>query len=227
MYDRQSWPEHIRGLQWKQGEHLLISAPTGAGKTTLVPKLCAKRSHVVVFVSKIKDDTIRREFKGYHRISEWPPPQWANKVLLWPKPGKTLIETLAIQQRVFRDALNAIAQQGNWCVVIDESHWTTSREFLGLGAEVAILHHQGRSSGISMVNLTQRPAWIPKIIYSSVTHAYIARTRDRDDLKRLADLGGIDPRKVAETVIALPTRHDYLYVSPQSDATPRVVNLRK
>jgi hypothetical protein len=228
-YQPQSWPQHLRTLNWRQGEHLLIAGPTSAGKTTLAAPLLDKRRHVVVLVTKVKDPAFKDLYRkrGYETIHEWPPPQWAEKVLLWPKPGKTLKDTLAVQRDVFRDALNAIGKEGNRCVCVDESHWITSREFLGLGPEIAILHHQGRTSGVSMVNLTQRPAWIPKIIYSSVTHAYVARTRDRDDLKNLSNLGGIDAKAVQESVAGLGDRHDYLYMNPQGDTPPAIINTRK
>lgn len=226
----QRFADHLRRLKWEQGDHLILAAPTKAGKTTLAAKLLEKREYVVVLVSKPKDPAFGKEFKGYETVREWGkngPPQYAKKVLLWPKAGKTLRETRDIQRDIFKDALDAMGREGNRCIVVDESHWITSREFCGLGPEIAILHHQGRTSGISMVNLTQRPAWIPKIIYSSVTHAYVARTRDRDDLRSLSNLGGIDPKEVQESVASLGTRHDYVYLNPQGDAVPVVINTRR
>lgn len=229
-YTAHSFPYHLRDLEWEQGQHVLVAAPTGAGKTTLVAPLVRKRAAVVVLVSKPRDNTIRDVFpreRGWERIEEWPPPAGARRVLLWPRMGKNLIETLPRQRDAFSKCLNAIAREGRWCVVIDESHYTCDPAYLGLGKEVAILHHMGRSSGVSMVDLTQRPSWIPKILYSSVSHAYIGRTRDRDDLRRLSDLGGIDSREVASQVSALPSRYDYLYVNPHGDAVPRVINRRR
>ena len=227
------WASHYSRLRWEQGDHVLIAAPTKAGKTTMAHKLASKRSHVVMLVTKTHDDTIRREFKGWDKVHAWSEIKpWHTKVLLWPKPGKTLRETLAIQQDVMRDALDGIGR-GNrtgwsgWGVIVDESHYITAPGFLNLGREIAMLHHVGRSAGISMLNLTQRPSWIPKIIYSSVSHAYIARTRDKDDLRKLAELGGINVRDTADNVASLATRHDYVYVSPQTDAYPSLVNVRR
>ena len=227
------WATHYRALQWRQGEHVLLAAPTSAGKTTMARKLADKRSHVIMLVTKTHDETIRAEFRGWDRVHSWSELKpWHTKVLLWPKPGKTLADTLNLQRDVMRDALDGIGR-GNrtgwsgWGVVVDESHYMTDPKFLNLGKEIAMLHHVGRSAGISMMDLTQRPSWIPKIIYSSVTHAYVARTRDAGDLKRLADLGGIDPRLTAHAVATLPTRHDYVYVSPQTDAPPAIVNTRR
>jgi hypothetical protein len=224
----QPFATHMRTLKWEQGDHVLLSAPTKAGKTTLASKLISKRSHAVIFVTKMKDPTFQSEFRDWTRFYQWKDIRpYHTRVLLWPKPGKTIRETLAIQRETFAYALDAIAREGNRAVIVDEALMFTDPKILGFGTEVGMMHYYGRSSGISMMTLTQRPAWIPKVIYSSVTHAYVARTRDKGDLKRLSDMGGIDPREVATSITQLPTRHDYLYLNPQGDASPVVVNSRK
>lgn len=230
VYPQESWRDHLSKLRWTQGDHILISAPTKAGKTTLMRSLVEKRSHVVVFVSKMKDPTFEAEFKGWTILREWPkggPKPYETRILLWPKPGKTLKETIMNQRVVFRNALDAISREGNRCVVIDESLMMNDPRLVGLGNEIGLLHYYGRSAGISMVDLTQRPSWIPKVIYSSVTHAYIARTRDAQDAKRLADMGGVDARELAANLLVLPNRHDYVYVNPQGDAPSTIINTRK
>jgi hypothetical protein len=98
---------------------------------------------------------------------------------------------------------------------------------LNLGDELGMLFYFGRSAGITMALLAQRPAWIPKVIYSSSTHAWIARTRDDGDLKRLSDFGGIDAKRVGEEIKTLQRRHDFLYLNPQGEAQPVVINTRR
>lgn len=229
-YQRQGWGEHVRNLDWKQGEHLLISAPTGAGKTTLMQQIIQRRSHAVVFVSKMSDPTFQREFRGWERLYEWPkrgPRGYQRRILLWPKAEKEVRDTLQTQREVFRDAINKILHEGNRAVVIDESLMMNDPKLVGLATEIGMAHYYGRSAGISMVDLTQRPSWIPKVIYSSVSHAYISRTMDKDDAKRLSDMGGIDSKEVGYNLTMLPQKHDYLYLNPMGDATPAVVNTRK
>jgi len=226
----QSWADHkamLRGT-WRQGEHILIAAPTNAGKTTLMSEIVNIRRHVVVMVSKVHDDTFRDEFKGWRIVADWKDvrPQ-DEKVLLWPKGGRTLRETVMKQRAVFKRAFDAIGNGRGWCVVIDEMHYMASAQFCNLDAEIAILHHQGRSQKLTMVTLTQRPSWIPRIIYSSVTHAYIARTRDVEDLKKLSNFGGQDAKELGAAVVRLPSRHDYVYINPQGDLPARTVNVRQ
>jgi hypothetical protein len=232
---RTPWRKHLQSVRWEQGDHILLAAPTRAGKTTMARKLIEKRGHTVVFVTKTHDSTIKNDYRGFYIARSWRDivsQPWHEKVLLWPKAEKTLMATARKQRDIFGEALDRIGR-GNrdgwsgWCCVVDESHYMTDPRYLNLGKEIAMLHHVGRSAGISMVDLTQRPSWIPKIVYSSVTHAWIARTRDMDDLKRLSDLGGIDPRQLRDSIVALPSRHDYVYVNPQGDARPVIVNTRK
>lgn len=230
VFPQESWRDHLSRLNWSQGEHVLLSGPTGSGKTTMMQQLVERRSHVVIFVSKMKDPTFQKEFKGWERLTDWPkggPRPWQRRILLWPKPGATLEETKQIQRDVFKRALNEIARQGNRCVVIDESLMMNDPKILGLGNEVGMLHYYGRSAGITMVDLTQRPAWIPVVIYSSVTHAYIAKTRDHNDIKRLSELGGMDSRQIGNNLSTLSDRHDFVYLNPLGDDYPSVVNSRK
>lgn len=233
-YEPQAFPKHLAqmrgGKGWKQGEHILIAGPTSAGKTTLAKHLLPLRSHAVMLVTKMQDPVFENEFKDWTRFNSWPkggPPSWEKRILLWPKPGKTLGETRAIQREVMGNALDAIATQGKRTICVDECIYMADPKFLNLGSEIGMMHYFGRSAGITMLTLAQRPAWVPKIIYSSVTHAYVARTRDKDDAKRLADFGGIDAKELAANAALLPDRHDYVYVNPQGDSVPAVVNTRR
>lgn len=227
VYDRIPWEQHIRQMKWRQGEHILIAGPTSAGKTTLAASLLQKRSHVVMLVTKPKDETFAKQFKGWTRLERWPkggPPNYETRVLLWPTPRKTIPETIAYQREIMREAVDAIFHQGKRCLAIDEGLYFSDSQFIGMGRELGMMHYTARSSGISMVTLSQRPFYLPKVILSSITHGYFARTRDKDDLKRLADIGSVDAKEVAHNLGILPDRHDYVYVNPQGDVSPAVVN---
>jgi energy-coupling factor transporter ATP-binding protein EcfA2 len=233
--ERQSWQEHLAHIKAKHdaGQHVFIAGPTGSGKSEMALALTdydRPNMHVVNFVTKPTDDTFSGERIGHwDRIEEWNPKRGKpsphmDRVLLWPKPLPTMEETKRRQRMVFHDALNSIYRTGRWRVVIDELHYLSDPAYLGLGSDIAAMHHFGRSLNVTMISLTQRPAWVPKIIYSSVDHAYIARTVDVDDLKRLSDFGGINSRELAEAVKNLPTKHDFVYVNPRGDHPPVIVN---
>lgn len=226
MYDRVSWRDFLQRFRWRQGDHVFVTAPTGYGKTTLVRDLLDRRSHVVVFVTKTHDETIAREFRGWPRIREWPPAVYQRKVLLWPRAGNNLRETLAEQRRVFSAALNSIAREGGWCLLFDEQYWLCQPTYCGLHLENAMLQHHGRSSGISVVNLTQRPAWVPLVTFSAASHAFVAKTTVRADLQRLSDLGGVDMKELRDNLLRLE-RFEYVYVPAAEGGTPVIVNRKR
>lgn len=199
---------------WQQGEHVMVNGPTGVGKTTLISRILTARKYVVVFVTKIHDDTITKDFPDFERIYEWPPKVQQNKVLLWPKPGKTIAETSAIQRRVFRKAMDKIMIERNWCLVFDEQHYVCKE--LGLEKSNTMFQHQGRSSGISCVNGAQRPAWIPLITLSGSTHIFLWKNTFESDMKRLSDIGGINRRELEYNMLKLQDKHQFIYVNPRT-----------
>lgn len=214
-YDSAEWSDVLRDLQrsWKVGEHSSLVGPTGVGKTTLLARVLPIRRYVVMFVTKVHDQTITRDFHGYDVVRRWPPKVYQDRILLWPEPGKTIRDTIKRQREVFREALDKIFNERNWCIVFDEQHYMCTT--LGLGEENAMFLHQGRSSGLTVVNGTQRPAWVPVVTYSSSTHAFIWRNTHRDDLKRLADLGGIDARQLQDQLLRL-RKHEFIYVNTRN-----------
>lgn len=222
--------DHINALRWDQGDHLFISGPTKCGKTTLMQRLAEKRSRKVSLIIKRRDDTLMEEYKGWRRYEQWPkkgPPAYDDKILLWPTPEKSLAATLAKQRFIFREALNQIDQDGNRAVIVDEGLYTCEPQFLNLGKEIAMLFYTGRSNGISMAMLSQRPSWVPKVIKSSSSHVWLARTRDKDDMKTLSQFGDVNAKQIEAAMMALRHRQDFVYLNPQGDNRSAIINTRR
>lgn len=229
MYPRQGWSEHLDRLNWRQGEHVIISGPTSSGKSSLARPLLDKRTHVIALFTKLADRTIATQFKGWRRYERFPKrgiPRDEHRVIIWPKAGATLRETVAIHRYIMREALDRAVLQGNWCVYIDEGLYLADSAFGSLRQEMGMAYYTARSSGVSMVTAVQRPFHVPRVILSSVSHAYIARVYDSTDIKRLGELGGVNTREVGAALIALEDQHDFLYLNPQGTTPPRIVNTR-
>lgn len=233
-FPRQYWDDHMAVMMrdWAQGQHIAVFGPTSSGKTTLVRPLLDVRlrrgGHVIGFFNKAEDATIDEYFgRHWKRYKKWPRwgPSSNRRIMLWPSTTDTIKASQEMHAEQFKRALDWVARVGNVTLYIDETLYLT--EMCGLGHEISFLHYFARSSGVTIVTSSQRPFRVPRTILSSATHAYVARTRDRDDLKRLSELGNIDPRELEYNLAALADRHDFVYANPQGDAPSVIVNTRK
>lgn len=230
--------------EWNQGEHVAISGATGSGKTALgrhVDQIRIDRGgFVVMLVCKLKrDKTIEEDYKGWTRWNftnprdirkrlKNPSPS-ENKVLLWPDTDKarTIKEKRDLQREIFGEAFDTLADVGKWTLDIDEGLYVCDPKFMNLSAEVAMLHALGRSSGLTIVTKMQRPANVPLIVYGSASHAFVNRTREESDRKRLAEMGAKQSSKELQGTISALGRHDFLWLPITPDWEPETVNLRQ
>lgn len=207
------WDEFRAAMDWAQGEHVIICAPTGRGKTTLMLELQEKRSAVVILATKPKDaifdDMRERGFTKIRKWSERKPLQY--RYLLWPKIDK-LREDIEDQWREFHDALPAMYSEGHWCIAADEFQYLVQK--LGLGSDFEMLLYQGRALKISMLLCFQRPAWVPLAAYSSASHIFLSRTND--DLRNIGAVGSLDLTAIRRLVRQLP-RYYFLYINALND----------
>ncbi len=216
--ERVAWSDLLASMDWRQGEHVSILGPTGSGKSVLALALLPQRRYVVALANKTRDSTLAplvRRGGGWLRIKGWPPPvppKLAPRVVVWPKP-RSLAEAEKVQREAFYNVLDGVYIGGGWCVYIDEAYYLA--EILHLRQYMKVLWQQGRSAGTSIVALSQRPAFVPLEMYSEATHVFLFRTRDRQSLKRLGEVGNVDPRQLAAVVEQLET-HEFAYVDART-----------
>lgn len=213
-----AFPEFVRwhAGQWEQGDHMTAIGPTKAGKSTLLRFLLRRREYTTVFATKGEDETMQ-EYKskeGYHILRK----QWNgahhDKIILWPK-GKTQEEVVHNQYHIFHDAIDQMYQQGRWCMYFDEISYMT--DFLGMSKKMRWLLQQSRSSRISVVAATQRPAFIPLAFYDQPEWLIFWNDNDETNLKRIQNIGGMNGRAIRQIVqslewreiLCLHTRHPF------------------
>lgn len=220
---------------WKQGEHIVISGGTGSGKTLLARQVdqirLDRNGKVVVFVCKLqRDDTLEQDYKGWTRWDKFKknPSPHEKGVLLWPDTtkAKTIPEKREIQREEFAKAMDQLADIGKWTLHVDEGLYVCDPRFLRLDDRLAMLHALGRSSKLTIVTLVQRPSNIPLIVYGSASHAFVGRTREHVDMKRLSEMGGKAGAKELAGRIAGQGRHDFTWLPVAPDWEPESVNLR-
>lgn len=206
-----SWSEFLTQFDWRQGEHITAIGPTGGGKTTMLLQLLNRRDYVSIFEVKLRDSTMRAAIERYGYVveSDW---QGAgpehNRVVLWPRAD--VDELQARQKEVFTDAIQSALSVGGWCLFFDELSYLT--DLLGMGRLIRQAYQIGRSSGISIVSATQRPAFVPLVIYDQATHLFFWRENDERNLKTISGLGGMAADPVRWEVSQLP-KHTVLYLN--------------
>lgn len=196
------WDTFVRErFAWRQGEHVSLVGPTGAGKTTLALAILPLRSYVTVLATKPVDPVLTRlRRRGYVKVPAWPPPPTAQRVLLWPKfRGRPDLPT---QRRAVSDALVEMFAVGGWTVYADELAYLC--QMLKLDTDMRLLWQQGRALKLTIVGGTQRPAWVPLELYSQATHLFFWRANDKRDLDRIGGIGSMNPAVVREQVVNLP-----------------------
>lgn len=79
-------------------------------------------------------------------------------------------------------------------------------DFLHMDRLMRWLLQQTRSTKITVVAATQRPAFIPLAFYSMPSWLVFWNNRDATDLKRIAGLGGVDGKVIRHEVSNLRHR---------------------
>lgn len=215
--------QFLTGGHWryKAGEHVTILGPTGCGKTTLAYELLGQSAKPtlpgVVLVMKPKDDTATKWNKrlGFRRVRHWPPlpsiwqPRKPNGYTLWPKHTFDPDRDDAIQWKEFRAALLDSYKRGRRILFADETYSLTHE--LNLAKPLTTIWSKGRSMGTGLWAASQKPTHIPLWAYSMANHLFLYYDPDKRARERFGEIGGIDPRAVAEVVAELGP-HQCLYI---------------
>lgn len=224
MIERVPWSQFLEEFRWKQGEHIAIIAPPGAGKTTLMDAIKDRRSFNIFFGTKPADPLYKklisegfRHVESFNEIKIYD----SHNFLLWPKFAKTIPETMEIQERVFRNALDRIVEQGGWTLWVDETKYLS--EMLGLRKEISFCVDQLRSNNSSVICGAQRPAWLPQSVLANASHVFLWKSTNREDQIKLADVGGIDAKTVRDEAKSLGA-HEFIYIKTRGVHSKMVIS---
>ena len=176
--------------EWKQGEHIGVIGPTGAGKTWIVRDLLLLRRYSVVIATKEKDKTLVKYEKedGFQLYDTWPPFYQDTRVLLWKKPKE--LGNFYDQAVLVYQVMSDIYKRGGWTVSFDDIYYVSNT--LRLKGAVQMFYTQVRSNNVSILGNMQRPSWVPLEAVSQVSYIIMFITRDKRDLARIAEGAGLD-----------------------------------
>jgi energy-coupling factor transporter ATP-binding protein EcfA2 len=214
------WDKFVtQTFKWRQGQHMALIGPTGQGKTTLLTQLVPLHPYVVVFGTKPRDETMDHFIRrGYVRLERWRSldPRYYPRRVLWPNAMR--LDSREVQKDIFRDAMERIFREGNWTVVIDETWYFVNEIKLGHLIKLYLL--QARALGISLVNATQRPAFVPLEIYDQSTHLFFFRDNDETNLRRLSGISWRSADLIRRIVSDLE-EHQVLYINTRTGLMAR------
>jgi hypothetical protein len=205
---------------WKQGQHCLFVGPAGSGKTVAARVLARKRDYVCALGTKMRDPEMDAyEAEGYVRIQNWPPTKQDYKKGRWPAgvvrfvlwPDIKTREDLRRFRPVYAKAFDEMLVDGGWTIVADEGLWLSDRKGLDLGEHLGAIAYTGRSSGVTLMMLVQRPSGVPRNTWSNASYAFIWHAGVSSDLLEMARLGTNTPKDVQAAIGSL-AGHQFLFL---------------
>jgi len=180
-------------------QHVSVMGRNGSGKTYMGVFLLSQsdlneRPHIIF---DYKRDELLNELPHVQEISiHKPPPERPGLYIVHPNPGKN-------NDAATEHFLWQVWAQENTALYFDEAYMLPDIE-----AYPSILT-QGRSKHVSTINLTQRPAWISRFVFTESTHYSIFHLNDKDDRKKVQRF--VPDDKGASLEKRLPRHHSYWY----------------
>jgi hypothetical protein len=213
--ERLPWPQAVARMDRRQGEHVTLIGPTGAGKTEAIARLLETDPWWVYFSTKRRDttvDTLRGMKPRTIHLATDINPEVGRRYILAPKWNRRMSADAQNKRHAatFTDALNGMFWMGGWTAAIDEGEYLY--RLLQVQSPIDRQLTQGRSQGNSVIMGTQRPRYVTLHAYEQATHLLMFRMSDLGNIMRAAELAGVNREAVADTMASL-SKYDILYVN--------------
>lgn len=214
---REEFLEKFR-REYQAGQHLTMIGPTQRGKTTLclqlLKQVISPKLKCVILAGKPpgRDGTMAKaaDMLNLRVVEEWPPnynfrDRERNGYVLRPKHSMEDLEGDEDNLRIqFRKAMLANYKSKKPVItVVDEAHHVQNDLGLKREYEAALMRGAPIDAEWSLI---QRGRFMSYLAYDAPEHIFVFYDGDRSNVKRYAELGGIDPRQVEYLTLGLKTR---------------------
>ena len=194
----------LSSLAPRAGERAVFLGQTGSGKTYLSRSMLGAyigKRQVIILDSKHDSAWSRITGAKYcyslARVERCKFPRVP--VVVWRPSGEE-----ANDYGAFDSLFSWVYRRGNTCLVIDEvSQVVQSAQTFGPGFGDVVT--RGRVRGVTTLYGTQRPAYVPRIIYSESQRFFVSYVSDRRDRETIAAF--TNPALSAE----VPDQHGFWY----------------
>lgn len=198
------------GPTWEQllgyglTDRVLILGQTGTGKTRLERSLLRLRKHVVVLETKF-------DLEGPHT---WPGYETVGDLRSLARLAEKPDEHPRIVYRASLDAMQELEdkgprarteidtvfrwvhERGHTTMAVDEAFDVTQEGSFRIPLGYDRLLRAGRTSFVSMVTCSQRPAGIARKLRTEAEHVFVFFLKDEDDRITAAKLTGLHPEDI-------------------------------
>lgn len=191
-----------------------VLGPTGSGKSYFATRLLHQRvtrsgAHAVIVATKPADSTLRKMTKkGWVLRRTWPPSYGENRVIFWPASGRPS-EGTGRQRHAIATMMDDLWKaDANLIILFDELAYLEHE--LGLSRLTTKMFREGRSLGLSLMAMTQRPRYVSRYMHSETSWIVAFKPDDQDDALRVAEILG-DRRYFKDQLMEL-REHEFIVI---------------
>jgi nucleoside-triphosphatase THEP1 len=176
-----------------QPEHVEIIGMSGSGKTYLLLKLLQERmqvrnSHIILVVTKRSDKIFAQ--LGWPVVREIKDLKKYRQCVYWPQTSLIGQQRRAFHEVRIRELLSKLwVPESNRVIAFDEIAYVESLS-PAIRDLVQMYLREGRSNGITLVLMKQRPQGVQRDMHSESQWTFAFVPKDRNDAERFAELFG-------------------------------------
>lgn len=176
-----------------QPEHVEIIGMSGSGKTYLLLKLLqermlVRRSHIILIVTKRSDKIFAQ--LGWPVVREIRDLKKYPQCIYWPQTSLIGQQRRAFHEVRIRELLSRLwVPESNRVIAFDEIAYVESLS-PAIRDLVQMYLREGRSNGITLVLMKQRPQGVQRDMHSESQWTFAFVPKDRSDAERFAELFG-------------------------------------